>query len=154
MVEPARVQKSADVGAQAAYAAVAELLDHGATMVLSDDSGASAELPADAVALLKKAVVAILQGQSPQIVSTGQTLSTQEAAQVLGISRPTLVRLLEEGEIGYQQPGGVHRRVELAALAEYQERIASRRKKVLAEMTRAAAEHDGYEQVSGFVPTR
>jgi excisionase family DNA binding protein len=145
------VQHEAGSGA---YAAVAELLEHGNAMTLTDSTGAKAELPADTAALLRTAVAEILHGRTPQIVSSDQTVSTQQAAQVLGISRPTLVKLLEDGAIKYERPGGVHRRVSVAALAEYQERIASRRMELLAEMAQEAAEDDAYEHGNGFVQTR
>ena len=52
---------------------------------------------------------------SPQ----SELLTTQEAAELLGSSRPTLVRLLEDSEISYEQRGR-HRRVMLADLLTYQ----------------------------------
>ena len=63
---------------------------------------------------------------------------------MLGISRPTLVKLLEAGKIPYERPGR-HRRVLLADLVGYQQRMRVQRKETLDAMTHEAAEDDAYE---------
>jgi len=80
-------------------------------------------------------------------------LSTQEAADAIGVSRPTLVKLLESGEIAFSKPGR-HRRVQLKDLMDYQQRIRRHRREVLAAMTEEAAEDDAYRNISGFTETR
>lgn len=72
---------------------------------------------------------------------------------MLGISRPTLVRLLEDHEIPFRRQGR-HRRVALADLIEYQQRIRSLRREMLEEMRREATEDDSYKRVNGFIKTR
>jgi excisionase family DNA binding protein len=62
-------------------------------------------------------------------------LTTQEAADLLNISRPTLVKLLEEGRIPYDQPGR-HRKVSLDAALQYQQQTRARRRAALDELTR------------------
>lgn len=74
-------------------------------------------------------------------------------ADLLGISRPTLVRLLEDHEIPFRRQGR-HRRVALADLIEYQQRIRSLRREMLEEMRREATEDDSYKRVNGFIKTR
>lgn len=71
-----------------------------------------AQVTADMRAALEK-------GHAVTIVTHEATLTTQEAADVLGVSRPTLVRLLEQGRIPYDQPGR-HRRLRLQDVLEFQ----------------------------------
>jgi excisionase family DNA binding protein len=72
------------------------------------------------------------------------TLTTSQAAHILGISRPTLVRLLESGEIPYEQPAR-HRRVRLADILAYQQRARRARATALDEMVRISEEAGLYD---------
>ena len=80
-------------------------------------------------------------------------LTMSQAAELLGVPRPTLARLLERGEIPFEKPS-LHRRVNLADLLAYKPRISERRSAVLAEMTAEAAEGDDFHGVNGFIETR
>ncbi len=62
---------------------------------------------------------ALERGYAVTVVTHEATLTTQEAADVLGVSRPTLVRLLEQGRIPYDQPGR-HRRLRLKDVLDFQ----------------------------------
>lgn len=77
-------------------------------------------------------------------------LSTSEAADIVGVSRPTLVRLLESGEIPFEQPGR-HRRVRLADVLAYRERARRQRSAALDQMV-ADAEDARLYDVPGAVP--
>ena len=78
-------------------------------------------------------------------------LSTQEAANLLGISRPSLVRLLDEGLIPFERPAGVHRRVTRAAIEAYLKEAPARRAAALAEM---AETYVPELETEGFIETR
>lgn len=88
-------------------------------LVLGD--GDSIELPAEVVDILQRVAAAMRSGHAISVVPRDTVLSTQEAADMLGISRPTLVRLLEEGEIPFTKPRR-HRRILLADVVTYQDR--------------------------------
>jgi excisionase family DNA binding protein len=73
---------------------------------------------------------ALAAGEGITIVPQGMTMTTQQAADFLGISRPTLVRLLEAGDIAYDKPGR-HRRVRLEDLVAYQANFRAERRAAL-----------------------
>ncbi len=66
-------------------------------------------------------------------------LSTQQAADLLGVSRPTFVAVLERGEVPYTQPGR-HRRVRLTHVLDYQRHQQHSRRQALDSLTREAEE--------------
>ena len=67
-----------------------------------------------------------------------QRLTTQEAADFLGISRPTLVKLLDQDKIPYDQPGR-HRRIMFSDLLRYVEQRREERTAALDRMTEDAS---------------
>lgn len=78
------------------------------------------ELPEELYQLLCHVVRAMRTGLSVTISPTSQTLTTQQAADLLGISRPTLIKALDSGKLPYTRSGS-HRRIALADVLEYRE---------------------------------
>jgi excisionase family DNA binding protein len=120
----------------------------GAALVGPD--GERLELPPEVFLILREVVEALAGGLAITIAPHQMILSTSEAADILGVSRPTLVRLLESGEIPFEQPGR-HRRVRLADILAYQERAARHRAAGLDQMV-ADAEDDGLYDLPPDVP--
>lgn len=97
--------------------------------------GSRIELPDELYDVLRDVVSALAQGLAITVAPQHTVLTTSEAADVLGVSRPTLVRLLEAGEIPFEQPGR-HRRVRLDDVLAYQQRSRRARAAGLDEMVR------------------
>lgn len=101
------------------------------------NAGQPMTLPEPVRDALYNVVLALSQGKGISLVPRHLKLTTQEAADLLNISRPTLVRLLEDGRIPFEKPGR-HRRVSLDALLEYQQETRSNRRAALGELSRDA----------------
>jgi excisionase family DNA binding protein len=113
-------------------------------------AGERLELPPEVFEILREVVEALAGGLAITIAPHQMILSTSEAADILGVSRPTLVRLLESGGIPFEQPGR-HRRVRLADVLAYQERAARHRAAGLDQMV-ADAEDAGLYDLPSDVP--
>jgi len=98
------------------------------------------ELTEQLHAILKQVVQALSHGQSISILTRDQEISTQQAAQILGLSRPTVVRLIDEGELAAHVPGAVRRKLRLADVLAYREELRDRRNRFITE---SSAEFDG-----------
>lgn len=108
------------------------------------DSKNSLELPEKAVSLLKEILLFMSEGKEITLIPTESELSTQEAADILRVSRPHVVKLLEEGKIPYHKAGS-HRRILQQDLADYELSLKKTRKASLDYLAKQAQEEDlGY----------
>ncbi|OLT28189.1 excisionase [Nocardiopsis sp. CNR-923] len=115
--------------------------------------GSEMELPKELYAVLRDVVAVLSQGMAISIAPHNTMLTTQEAADLLCISRPTLVRLLGDGEIPFSMRGR-HRRVLLRDILDYQERTRQEREQVLDQMSAEAEDMGLYETTATPENTR
>lgn len=115
--------------------------DHPLTVRVRDKSHEQTiELPSGAVQLLLRLLEDMASGRAVTIMARGAELTTQQAADVLNVSRPFLVtQLLETRKIPYRKVG-THRRVRLDDVLRYKEQIDKDRRQVLDELTAQAQE--------------
>jgi excisionase family DNA binding protein len=84
----------------------------------SDNKAHQVELPTSALRLLMDVLAELAEGNAVRVVPVHAELTTQEAADLLNVSRPHLVKLLEEGELPFHKTGK-HRRVRFADLMQF-----------------------------------
>jgi len=103
------------------------------------------ELPTTALRLLAQVLAEMASGNAVQVVPVHAELTTQEAADLLNVSRPHLVKLLEDGYIPFHRTGK-HRRVRLSDLMQYKEARMRVSEAAMSELTRLSQELGlGYE---------
>ncbi|MFE1592557.1 helix-turn-helix domain-containing protein [Nocardia sp. NPDC058705] len=130
-----------------------ELLDlsrfleqHTEPAALLGPDGEQIPLPVEVYEVLVRVVGAMRKRRAVTIAPLEQYLTTQQAADLLGISRPTLVKLLEAGKLPCEKPSGTrHRRLLLSDVLEYQERRRAERTDVLDQLVREAEEDGLYD---------
>ena len=104
------------------------------------------ELPATAVSLLMEILDAMAAGRGVTIIPEGVELTTVEAAEILNVSRPYLIKLLEEGQIPFRKVG-THRRILMDDVMNYKKTSDAQGQKILDELTAQAQALDmGYSK--------
>lgn len=85
--------------------------------------------------MLKRVLELLSDGQPISIAPRNTVLTTQEAAEILGISRPTVVSLIDKGELTAYVPGARNRRLLLSDVLRYREELSQKRAQFLDETT-------------------
>ncbi|MCB1507893.1 MAG: helix-turn-helix domain-containing protein [Hyphomicrobiaceae bacterium] len=112
--------------------------------VTDADQAEPIELPTGAVALLMDILEAMATGRGVTIIPENAELTTVQAADVLNVSRPFLIKLLDEGRIPHHKVGK-HRRIRMEDVMAYKADIDRKREAVLDLLAAEAQEQDmGY----------
>jgi excisionase family DNA binding protein len=106
----------------------------------------SIPIPEPVYKVLLQVLMYMAQGKTVSVAPVMEELTTQHAANLLGVSRPFLVRLLDDGEIPFHRTG-THRRVYRKDLIEYRNKRDAQRKDVLNQLARADVEAGIYDQI-------
>jgi len=107
-------------------------------VALGSDPDDALSVPRSAVEVLAGVLVHLAAGQAVSVVPAHAELTTQQAADLLNVSRPYLIGLLDAGEIKHRKVGK-HRRVRADSLMDYQRKDDHERRRAadeLAQLTR------------------
>ncbi len=104
---------------------------------LTDHKGTEIELSESAFLVLVDALKTMACGHAVMLVPVEAEVTTQQAAEILNVSRPYLIELLEKGEIAFHKVGR-YRRIKHQDVLDYQQLRATRRKENLDELVAQA----------------
>jgi excisionase family DNA binding protein len=108
--------------------------------------GASAAVPESLFRILGHVADLLARGDAVSIVPVGQELTTQQAADLLNVSRQYLVRLLDAGELPCSKTGK-HRRLRVEDVLAFKRARDARRAEQLDELARRSEEAAGYPEL-------
>jgi excisionase family DNA binding protein len=135
-----------------ALAALSELLGHVSERrkhprcELVGPNGERIVLPEAAFYVLERVAEVLARGDAVTVVPVGKELTTQQAADLLNISRQYLVRLLDEGKIPFTKTGK-HRRLRIEHVLGFRQQRDQERRTKLDELTALSEELGGYPEL-------
>jgi len=109
-------------------------------------SGEAIPIPESVFYVLERIAEVMARGDSITIVPVGKELTTQQAADILNVSRQYLVRLLDEGRIPYTKTGK-HRRLRIEDVLSFKELRDDHRRAALDELAKSSEELGGYDEL-------
>jgi len=120
------------------------------SVVRLEINGSRFQLPSEFVSILVSMAEKAKDGSEIQIIGTSENLTTQQAADYLGYSRPTLIKLLDEYKIPISLVGK-HRKIQFSDVIRLENKIKAERKKFLDDM---ALEDYELGRLEGFDPVK
>ncbi|MEQ8572001.1 MAG: helix-turn-helix domain-containing protein [Deltaproteobacteria bacterium] len=108
--------------------------------------GEEIHIPEATFRILERVVELLARGDAITLVRVGKELTTQQAANILNVSRQYLVRLLDEGRIPFTKTGK-HRRLRIEDVLEFKRERDRERRAGLDELTRMSEDAGGYQEL-------
>jgi excisionase family DNA binding protein len=137
-----QVKPGTDQARSAGEVAEAMAAESGEGIVLALPDGRRLPLPESLVDVVRATAKELAEGHAVTVLPADTVLTPAEVGELLGLSRPFVVRLLDEGEIASERlPGSRHRRVRLADVLAFAER-RDRRREGRRRVAEAVAEAD------------
>ena len=120
------------------------LLQNNLAEIEISETGKRIRIPVSVLKLLVQILKEISQGNPVTVVPEATEITTQAASEVLGCSRPHVVRLLEEGKIPYSKVGK-HRRIRYDDLMSFKKKMKVSQKKKLQDLMKLDEESGLYD---------
>lgn len=152
ILTPDRIELTDDQAAllDAASRLMGEALDRSraARVALVEESdsgdGARIDVPAPVLRVLSRLLAMMASEQVFLLYPAHAELTTKQAADMLGVSRPFLIARLEAGELPFRKVGR-HRRIRMDDVVRYRNSMRTTRKSALDELVAESEALDGYE---------
>lgn len=141
---PTKEEQKTALESYGALASMLEELDTENPEIEIEETSEKIRVPLNALKLLAKILEETSKGRLISIVPIATEMTTQAAAELLGCSRPHLIKLLEKGEINYTKVGK-HRRIRYEDVVKYKKELKARQKQLLIDMMKSDEESGLYD---------
>ena len=130
---PSKIEQKVAIKSYAALAAALTHIKETETEIEIEETRDKIVIPSRALQLFGNILKAMSEGKPISIVPVATEVTTQKAAEILGCSRPHLVKLLEEGEIEFVKVGK-HRRIMFEDVVKFKQKMKEQQKKHIIDM--------------------
>lgn len=141
---PSKLEQKVALESYSALASVIEQINSEETEIEIEETKDKIKIPLRALKLLGDILKAMSQGKPISIVPIATEVTTQKAAEILGCSRPHLVKLLEEGKIAYTKVGR-HRRIKFEDVVKYKQQMKENQKQHIIDIMNSDEETGLYD---------
>jgi excisionase family DNA binding protein len=131
--KPTKSEQRMAIHSYSALSATLSQIKNTETEIEIEETQDKIKIPVKALLLLKDILKAMSEGKPISIVPIAAEVTTQKAAEILGCSRPYVVKLLEEGKINFTKVGK-HRRIKLEDVLLYKQHLKEEQKKHLIDI--------------------
>lgn len=125
--KPSKLDQKVAMESYNALAAVLEQINSDQAVIEIEETAEKIKIPLSALKLLSDILKAMGQGKLISLVPIATEVTTQSAAEMIGCSRPHLVKLLEEGKIPFTKVGK-HRRIKFDDIMKYRKQMKETQK--------------------------
>jgi excisionase family DNA binding protein len=141
---PSKIEQKVAIKSYSALATIIDQINSEETEIEIEGTKYKIKIPLRALKLLGDILKSMSQGIPLSIVPIATEVTTQKAAEILGCSRPHLVKLLEEWSIAYNKVGK-HRRVKFEDVLEYKKRMKENQKQHIIDIMNSDEETGLYD---------
>ena len=131
--KPSKIEQKAAIKSYSALAVAMSNIKTEETEIEIEKTHAKIKIPSRALRLLADILKAMSEGKPISIVPVATEVTTQKAAEIIGCSRPHLVKLLEDGAIEFVKVGK-HRRIMFEDVLKYKQKMKEDQKKHIIDM--------------------
>ncbi len=142
--KPSKDEQRLAIESYDALASVIEQLKSKYPEIEIEETQERIKVPLSALKFLGEILKAMSQGKPFSLVPIVTEVTTQKAAEIIGCSRPHLVKLLEEGQIEYTKVGK-HRRVKFEDVMKYKKRMKRTQKQNIIDIMKSDEELGIYD---------
>lgn len=145
MKRPSKEERLAAMASYDALAAQLEQIKSENPIVEIEETEEKIKVPAKALKLLAQILKATAEGKPISIVPIATEMTTQAAAELLGCSRPHIVKLVDSGRIPHTMVGR-HRRLMFEDVMKYKKEMKEMQKKLIIEMMKEDEDYGLYDK--------